>query len=106
MGPEEFDMKGSSDTFDWLIKRKDYAEFTQGKGEREKIIKALVPKGYRLTNYKSHGQDVYTNGKDFISPDTDGHNGGVWKKAKSIKALGSKETRDGTFDKDLNRIGK
>jgi hypothetical protein len=68
-------------------------------------IKTLIPKGYRKTNFESSGQSVFTNGKDFISPDTDGHNGGIWKKAKSVKALGKKETRDGTYDKDLNRIG-
>lgn len=32
-----------------------------------------------------HGVPVYTNGKDYISPDKDGHNGGVWKKRKKLK---------------------
>ena len=51
------------------------------------------------------GQAVYKKGKDFITRDLDGHNGGAWKHAYSIKALGSIETRVGTFDIHLNRIG-
>ncbi|WP_411705615.1 toxin C-terminal domain-containing protein [Edaphovirga cremea] len=35
----------------------------------------------------------------------DGHNGGFWKVADSVKNFGSKKTRTGTFDIDLNRIG-
>ncbi|WP_303638394.1 toxin C-terminal domain-containing protein [Stenotrophomonas tuberculopleuritidis] len=35
----------------------------------------------------------------------DGHNGGAWKAAKSVKALGSRDTRLGTFDSSLKRIG-
>ena len=35
---------------------------------------------YRKINLKSHGQAVYTtNGKNLITPDKDGHKGGVWK---------------------------
>lgn len=33
------------------------------------------------------------------------HNGGVWKKANSIKNINKKETRDGTYDANLKRIG-
>ncbi|MNW46526.1 hypothetical protein D3C74_238250 [compost metagenome] len=51
-------------------------------------------------------QPVYTNGKIFISPDVDSHIGGVWKAAKTIKDLGSKETRYGTYDVFLNYVGK
>jgi hypothetical protein len=29
----------------------------------------------------------------------------VWKMAKSVKELGSKKTRMGTYDKNLKRIG-
>ncbi|WP_409269987.1 toxin C-terminal domain-containing protein [Pseudomonas sp. KCJK9044] len=35
----------------------------------------------------------------------DKHNGGVWKGADSVKKLGSRRTRSGTYDMDLNRIG-
>ncbi|MED1790086.1 toxin C-terminal domain-containing protein [Brevibacillus laterosporus] len=54
---------------------------------------------------------MYSNGKEYISPDTprkttgSTDNGGVWKKAKSPQDLISKDTRLGTYDKYLNRIG-
>ncbi|MGR6739146.1 hemagglutinin repeat-containing protein, partial [Pseudomonas chlororaphis] len=51
------------------------------------------------------GQAVFKLGKRYITRDLDGHNGGAWKMADSVKALGSKETRLGTFDVNLNRIG-
>jgi RHS repeat-associated protein len=61
--------------------------------------------GFRRTNERSRGQPVYTNGRTFISPDVDGHNGGAWKQADSVRNLGRKNTRMGTYDIDLNRIG-
>ncbi|MFS1526109.1 toxin C-terminal domain-containing protein [Microbulbifer sp. 2304DJ12-6] len=62
--------------------------------------------GFKKINETIHdGQAVFKKGKRFITRDVDGHNGGAWKMAKSVKGLGSKETRLGTFDKDLNRIG-
>ncbi|MGH1601649.1 toxin C-terminal domain-containing protein [Campylobacter majalis] len=33
------------------------------------------------------------------------HNGGAWKEASSPEKLLSKKTRNGTFDKDMKRIG-
>jgi len=64
------------------------------------------PEGYKLTKFRTFNeQKVYTNGKNFISPDKDGHNGGIWKKANSVEELNSKETRDGTYDENLNKIG-
>lgn len=51
------------------------------------------------------GQAVFTDGKSYITRDLDGHNGGAWKMADSVKNLGSKETRAGTFDVNLRRIG-
>ncbi len=82
-----------------------YITFTQGYGEKAQRRTVVLPPGYRLVTGLSHDQNVYTNGKDFISPDRDGHNGGVWKKAKEIWRLWAKETRDGTYDENLNRIG-
>lgn len=41
----------------------------------------------------------------YISVDKDGHRGGAWKGASSIKNLGSKKTRSGTYDANLKRIG-
>lgn len=48
---------------------------------------------------------MFKRGNDYITRDLDGHNGGAWKMADSVKNLGSKETRSGTFDVNLNRIG-
>jgi len=66
--------------------------------------------GYIKTNYRSHGQAVYHRSKaksslKYITPDTDSHNGGYWKAASSVKNLGSKSTRSGTYDSNLKRIG-
>ena len=61
--------------------------------------------GFQKTNYTSHGQPIFKNGNRFITPDVDSHIGGVWKMADSVQNLGSKRTRMGTFDADLNRIG-
>ena len=61
--------------------------------------------GFEKTNYLSNGQPVYKKGKTYITPDVDGHNGGVWKAAGSVEDLGSKKTRWGTYDAELNRIG-
>ncbi|MDE9541208.1 toxin C-terminal domain-containing protein [Xenorhabdus bovienii] len=66
--------------------------------------------GYTKINERSHGQPIYMNKKapnkmKYITPDVDQHNGGVWKAADSVKNLGSRKTRSGTYDADLNRIG-
>jgi hypothetical protein len=79
--------------------------FIQGSGEESKIITVDVPDGYRKVKRHSHGQKIYTNGKDYISPDKDGHNEGVWKRARSIKDLDNRKARMGTYDVELNRIG-
>lgn len=64
-------------------------------------------KGYReVKNQYSHGQLIFYNGKYYISYDVDRHNGGFWKRAKSIKKLQSKDSRDGTFDENLKKIGE
>jgi RHS repeat-associated protein len=66
--------------------------------------------GYTKINERSHGQPIYKNSKasndlKYITPDVDVHNGGFWKAADSPKNLGSKKTRSGTYDMNLNRIG-
>lgn len=59
--------------------------------------------GYTRTNARSHGQPVYQKGREFISPDIDRHNGGIWKKATgSASNLRNRTTRDGTFNEDLS----
>ncbi|WP_375740548.1 toxin C-terminal domain-containing protein [Pseudomonas boanensis] len=62
--------------------------------------------GFKKINETVHnGQAVFKRGKEFITRDLDGHNGGAWKMAESVNALGNRETRSGTFDENLNRIG-
>lgn len=68
-------------------------------------LKHSIPKGYHKLNERCHGQAIFTNGKKYISRDIDQHKGGYWKMASSIKNLHSKQTRDGTYDEDLKRIG-
>lgn len=60
--------------------------------------------GYKPTGSFSHGQQLFRNGTKYISQDTDIHSGGTWKMADSIKTLGRKAIRTGTFDGDLNWI--
>lgn len=57
---------------------------------------------FKKTNFTSHGQPVFKKGNTYITPDADGHSNGVWKATGS---LGSKSTRWGTYDANLNRIG-
>ena len=84
-------------------KEKEVSETGPLKGKAaDKVAEKL---GYSKTNYKSHGQPVYKKGNRYITPDVDAHNGGVWKMADSVKNLGSKSTRMGTYDANLKRIG-
>lgn len=49
--------------------------------------------------FHSHGQDVFSNGKGYISPDADGHNvSGGWK------VFNRRGDRIGTDDADLNYL--
>ena len=68
----------------------------------EKIANSL---GFKKIKEKSHGQAIFKKGRKYITYDVDSHNGGFWKMADSIQNLGSKKTRLGTYDKNLNRIG-
>jgi len=61
--------------------------------------------GYKKTNEMVKNKPVYSNGKNYIVQDIDSHNGGTWKMGSSVKDLSSKETRAGTFDAFLNKIG-
>ena len=78
--------------------------FIQGTGENAKKVEVALPTGFNKTNEISHGQKVYTNGKVYISPDADGHNGGVWKMVETVEGLTS-DSRMGTFNEQLERIG-
>ncbi|KJS49568.1 MAG: hypothetical protein VR66_07795 [Peptococcaceae bacterium BRH_c23] len=67
--------------------------------------------GFKKTNHLSHGQPVFKKGNKYITPDVGSsnglgsHNGGVWKMADSVDNLGRRDTRMGTYDGSLNRIG-
>ena len=74
---------------------------------RKKIVKVAKEMGYSPTNQLSHGQTVFVNKKApselrYISRDVDSHNGGVWKAARTVRDLGSKLTRSGTYSRWLN----
>jgi RHS repeat-associated protein len=49
--------------------------------------------------FNSHGQQVYQKGNRYITPDADGHKGGVWK------MYDSRGNRLGTYDANMKRIG-
>ncbi|MFB7469574.1 ricin-type beta-trefoil lectin domain protein [Kitasatospora sp. NPDC056184] len=73
----------------------------------EDARKIATRMGFVKVGGKSHGADVYRKGTVYISRDQDGHAGGGWKAASSVKNLGSKKTRSGTYCKHLcHRIGK
>ncbi|WP_228702691.1 toxin C-terminal domain-containing protein [Faucicola boevrei] len=68
--------------------------------------KGATALGYTKTNYRTKsGAVVFKKGNSYISRDVDGHNGGAWKEASSPEKLNSKDTRNGTFDVNMNRIG-
>ena len=80
--------------------------FTQGTPGKERKVTVKIPERYRKTNLRAkHKMPVFYNGKNYISPDRYGHNGGKWKMAKKVEDLFRKETRMGTYDENLKRIG-
>ena len=84
----------------------DDITFTQGTGKNAKKITTSIPEGFKKIKERTkNNMPIYKKGKEYISPDRDGHNGGVWKKAKSIEDLNNRKTRLGTYDENLNRIG-
>lgn len=72
------------------------------------LSSAAKKHGYEPTNYLSNNEKVFYNKKTktYITQDIGGpHNGGVWKMAKTVEKLGSRDTRMGTYDANLDRIG-
>jgi len=62
---------------------------------------AAKAKGWKeVPGMRSHGQDVFTDGKRFFTRDADGHVGGAWKE------LNRRGERFATLDDSLNVIGK
>jgi hypothetical protein len=49
--------------------------------------------------FDSHGQEVFTNGKNYITPDVDGHN-----VIDGWKMFNRRGTRIGTYDSELNYV--
>jgi len=86
-------------------KSENTVTFIQGKGDKAKKITVEIPDGYRRINERSKDAPIYTNGKNYITPDVHGHNGGVWKMSKKTNTFKNRSVRTGTYDKDLNRIG-
>ena len=62
-----------------------------------------APKGWRPVKgapFNSHGQPVFQKGNRYLTPDADGHKGGVWKQ------FDLKGRRLGTYDANGNQIGR
>ena len=56
--------------------KRGFVNFIQGHGSNAKYVSVAQPKGYRKIKQKTHeGMPIYTNGKKYITPDKDGHNG-------------------------------
>ena len=74
--------------------------------EKKLLAQELAKKmGFRKTNYYVKKQSIYQKGNKFITIDRTDHNGGFWKMADSVDDLVKKETRLGTYDQNLNKIG-
>jgi filamentous hemagglutinin len=75
------------------------------KTTKEARVAAEALGNTKINEAVHNGQAVFRKGNTYITRDLDGHNGGAWKMASSVKDLASKDTRAGTYDKNLNRIG-
>lgn len=84
-------------------KKREILTFMQGKDDKAIKIEVEIPDGFKKTKLRSHGQPVFSDGKIWITPDQDGHNGGVWKVYDKEKDVGKKQGV-GTFDEKLNKI--
>ncbi len=79
--------------------------FTQG--TKNKISQSVqVPDDYEPVKVKGSKAEVFKQkGKNvWISPDRDGHKGGIWKRATGkAENLFQKSTREGTYNSDLKK---
>ncbi len=89
--PPFFEAKSSSDPFGQIPF--DVQEAAAELGYDKRIPPYKAP-------FNSHGQQVFSNGKGYITRDIDSHNGGIWKK------FDRKGRRVGTYDENLDQIGK
>lgn len=68
---------------------------------------AATALGYVKTNYRTNYKTtIFKKGNSYITRDKFGHIGGAWKEASSPEKLSRKETRNGTFDRNMKKIGK
>ncbi|WP_411704685.1 VENN motif pre-toxin domain-containing protein, partial [Edaphovirga cremea] len=74
------------------LKGKEAQEAAKNLGFGQRIPPQKAP-------FDSHGQPVYSNGKNYITPDVDSHN-----VTNGWKMFNSKGKRIGTYDSELNRI--
>ncbi len=74
------------------VRNKNTIEPARRLGYKDRIPPQKAP-------FNSHGQPVYSNGKNYITPDIDGHN-----VSDGWKMFDKKGKRLGTYDKNLNRI--
>lgn len=89
-------------------RKQDYNMNISASNNGSGVEEAAKNLGYSKINEQSHSQSVFQNTKrnpTFITPDIDSHNEGIWKGADSVKNLGRKSTRAGTYDANLKRIG-
>ena len=81
----------------------------QGRFETKEAAASQAKKmGFSLVHgaRSKSGELIYKSRKTYISRDLTSHKGGAWKMASSIKNLQSKNTRQGTYNKDLSlRVG-
>ena len=74
------------------LKGKEAQEAAKSLGFDQRIPPQKAP-------FNSHGQPVYSNGKNYITPDIDSHN-----VTNGWKMFDRKGVRIGTYDSNLNRI--
>jgi RHS repeat-associated protein len=79
-----------------LGKLREVMQSTQRAAERLGYTKRIPA---QKAPFNSHGQEVFTNGKNYITRDVDSHIGGAWK------MFDRRGNRIGTYDANLNRIG-
>lgn len=94
----------------FLVHNRGCLEKTKLKSNAE-VTEVARDLGYKPTKELSHGQMVFENKKAsselrYITRDIDSHSGSVWKAADSIRNLGSKRTRSGTYTRSLRYLVK
>lgn len=93
-------LKGDPYSPEEVDRRRSQNEEQYGKGVGEKASDLGYKNRVKDPPFNPHGQPVYTNGNDYITPDVDKHKGGEWK------IFDRHGNRVGTFDGNLNPISK